>query len=279
MARINIEDSLFKDGRFSKLCIKLGDRRLAIGALVECWILAQQNVSPDNPCGHIAAKEWSEHEMCEDIIDVKLAKRLENGLIEVTGGKDNFSWLVQKQLAAKKGGESKSFKTNNGVPNGTRTAPERVPKAAESCPLTPTLTLTPTLSLNSSSNSVSKVKKPKLGLMESDQNKRIWESYYNAYRLRYGIDPIRNAAVNSQVSKLREKVGFDTAVALVKFYLTHNKSFYLQNTHTFGHCLSDAETLRTQFLRDQKITQADVKNFEQQDHHRAQQERLRKGLA
>jgi len=261
VARLNIEDSLFKDLRFTNLCIKLGSRRSAIGALIECWLLAQQKVSPENIAGHINQKDWDDQEIANEIIEVRLAKKIDNGFIEVTGGKDNFSWLVQKQLAAQKGGEIKAKRQKEAAerqPNGSRTA-------SAVCP--PTLSLTPTLSLNSSSNSSSVSKsgnktKKELTIEEKDLNKKIWLVYFAAYLKRYGIEPLRNAAINSQVSKLREKVGADDAINIVKFYLTHNDSFYLKKTHEFGLCLKDAETLRTQTLRGKAITGTMVKTFE-----------------
>lgn len=120
--------------------------------------------------------------------------------------------------------------------------------------------------------------KSKPSPQDSEQNKLIKQEYINAYRLRYGVDPSTSgAAFNSQVSNLRKKLGVEESIKVVRFYLTHNKSFYLSNTHSFKYCLSDAETLRTQMLRGQAITQADVRNFEQQNHHLSQIERIKKG--
>lgn len=97
---------------------------------------------------------------------------------------------------------------------------------------------------------------------EKDENKKIWLSYVNAFRSRYGIEPQRNAKINSQVSQIRKNLGFEDAFNVVKFYLTHNDSWYLKKTHEFGQCLKDCETLRTQMLRDKPITSTMVKNFE-----------------
>lgn len=103
---------------------------------------------------------------------------------------------------------------------------------------------------------------PKVFQKDSDLNKKIWLSYANAYRLRYGIEPVRNAKVNTQVSQLRKNLGFEDAFEVVKFYLSHNDSFYLKKTHEFGLCLKDSETLRTQMKRGKAITGTMVKSFE-----------------
>ncbi len=98
----------------------------------------------------------------------------------------------------------------------------------------------------------------------TEQNKQIWEAYLNAYLKRYSVPPLRNAMVNKQVSNLRERVGYENAIKLVEFFLSHNESFYLKKTHAIGLCLQDCESLMTQMKRNQPITQAKVKMFEKQ---------------
>lgn len=107
-------------------------------------------------------------------------------------------------------------------------------------------------------------------------NKKIWEAYRESYLLRYKVDPVRNASVNSQISQLGKRLGAE-AVEVVKFYLTHNDSFYLKQLHPIGLCLSNAESLRTQMLRGRAITSRDVSNFEKQTDFQSQIERIERG--
>lgn len=99
---------------------------------------------------------------------------------------------------------------------------------------------------------------------EKELNKKIWESFSNAYRLRYGVEPVRNATINTQISALRKRLGIE-ACDVVLFYLSHNDSFYLKATHSLGLCLRDCESLRTQMLRGTAITSTMVKSFENQN--------------
>lgn len=102
--------------------------------------------------------------------------------------------------------------------------------------------------------------------IDSEQNKSIKEAYINAFRLRYGVEPAtNNAAFNSQVSNLRKKIGVDKSVELVKFYLTHEDFFFVKNTHSFGICLSKAETLYTQMQRDERVTNTVAKSHEKKN--------------
>lgn len=98
---------------------------------------------------------------------------------------------------------------------------------------------------------------------ETEQNRLIKNAFVESYKARYNVEPLtQNATFNTQVSNLRKKVGVEDAVRIVQFYLKHNDGFYLKNTHTFGHCLRDCETLRTQMQRNRAITSADVKGAE-----------------
>ena len=111
----------------------------------------------------------------------------------------------------------------------------------------------------------------------TEENRLIWNAFFDAYRERYGIEPVRNLTVNSQVSALRKKLGTEEAIKVVRFYLTHNDSYFLKNTHTFGHCLSSAETLRTQMLRGKPITGNDVRGFEQADRYNQALKKIESG--
>lgn len=98
----------------------------------------------------------------------------------------------------------------------------------------------------------------------SGANKRVWESYRDAYLNRYGVEPVRNAKVNSNIAQLSARIGADDAPEVVKFYVAHNDSFYVRNMHAIGFCLRDCESLRTQWLKGRAITGNDVRRFEKQ---------------
>lgn len=108
--------------------------------------------------------------------------------------------------------------------------------------------------------------KEKKSETDTELNKKIWEAYSNAYFSRYKTEPIRNAKINSQISQIAKRLGAE-AIEVVKFYLSHNDSFYLKNLHSLGLCLNNAESLRTQWARGKAITGRDVHNFEKSTSH------------
>src|SRR5690606_33745341 len=92
---------------------------------------------------------------------------------------------------------------------------------------------------------------------------KTWESYRDAYKLRWGVEPDRNASVNSIIKSLVEKVGTN-APDLMAFYLRHNDSQYVKSCHPLTLCLRDYVGLKTQMLRGKSITTADVRRLERQ---------------
>lgn len=99
------------------------------------------------------------------------------------------------------------------------------------------------------------------------QNKRVNDAYCQSYFDRYKVQPVSNAKHNSAVAQLVKRLGVDDAISVVKFFLRHNESYYVRNTHTIGLCLKDCETLRTQMLKGVSITRGKMKHFEREQEH------------
>lgn len=100
MARINIEETLFKDPRFYKLAAKLGSLEAALGAFVMCLVVAQKHWLLSEKKG-IPVEEWAKNQLKDEIIDVGLATACDR-FVYVRGSKDSFKWLEQRSNAANK---------------------------------------------------------------------------------------------------------------------------------------------------------------------------------
>jgi general stress protein YciG len=102
VARINVEDTIYKDPRFIRLATKLdGDIDKAIGCLVRAWSLAQQWYL--KPSQLIPLSEWESQQINSAIIDVGLAERVD-GFIRMKGADEQFAWLKQRSDAGRRGG-------------------------------------------------------------------------------------------------------------------------------------------------------------------------------
>ena len=138
MARINIEEKLFKDARFTELCIRFGCRFKALGALAALWMLGQEYWKKDRSL--IPKPKWKEQRLPQELIDVGFVFEKGHGF-EVDGAEKHFAWILQRVEAGKKGGSSDSNDLEaSGVKRGE----------AESSGAKPLL-LPLTLTLNSSS--------------------------------------------------------------------------------------------------------------------------------
>ncbi len=104
----------------------------------------------------------------------------------------------------------------------------------------------------------------------------IWRAYSDSYFARYGTEPVRNAKVNGQVAQLAKRLGSE-APDVVRFFLQHNKSYYVSKAHEIGACLSDAEALRTQWATDTKITNRQAKQADDMAANATLLKRIREG--
>lgn len=115
MARINIEDDLFKKNKFFVLSGVLGGRRAAIGALVEMWITAQRFWLLNQ--NGIPKPVWEEEGLANELITTGFAED-RGDFIYARGSEAQFSWLVQRSNAGKKGGSS-ARRNHKGISEST----------------------------------------------------------------------------------------------------------------------------------------------------------------
>ncbi|WP_152038175.1 hypothetical protein [Paraburkholderia hospita] len=85
-----------------------------------------------------------------------------------------------------------------------------------------------------------------------------WAAYSEAYAARYGVEPIRNATVNSQMANFVKRVGMVEAPAIARFYVSHSNRFYVQHMHFVGSMLADAEKLRTEWVTQRQMTSTEA---------------------
>jgi hypothetical protein len=90
----------------------------------------------------------------------------------------------------------------------------------------------------------------------------VWAAYSQAYFHRYGVDPVRNARVNSQLAQFVKRVAAEEAPLIAEFYVQHNRSFYVQKSHPVGLMLQDAESLRTEWKNGRAVLTQDAKSTE-----------------
>ena len=92
-----------------------------------------------------------------------------------------------------------------------------------------------------------------IGLATERPATNVWDSYADAYQSRYGVSPVRNAKVNSQLRQVVDRIGQDAPQVAV-FYVWHDSRYYVQRMHAVDGLLHDAEKLRTEWATNTKVT-------------------------
>lgn len=101
MARIDIEDSLFTNARFIKLCVLLKSEIKAIGYFVKVARVAQSYWKHDN--GLIPEDVYIFNKFPKELVDSTLVVKRDNGYY-LHGSERSFAWISSKVKNGKKGG-------------------------------------------------------------------------------------------------------------------------------------------------------------------------------
>jgi hypothetical protein len=103
-------------------------------------------------------------------------------------------------------------------------------------------------------------------------------AYKLAYKSKYGVDPIINAATRGQACKLVDAVGKEVAPMLAQFYLTHNAQWYVRNLHKFGLLLSDAEKLHTEMQKGEYMTESMARKADKDSHEQSMMDEIQRKI-
>lgn len=104
----------------------------------------------------------------------------------------------------------------------------------------------------------------------------VWESYAEAYRQRYKVEPVRNAKTNSQCVQIAKRLG-ENGPKVAAFFVGHNDRLYLNSRHVLDLLVRDAEKIHTDWERGGAPTSIDSVNTEKMAFAKGQLERISKG--
>jgi hypothetical protein len=74
---------------------------------------------------------------------------------------------------------------------------------------------------------------------------QTWEAYSQAYLMRYGVEPTRNATVNGQLANFVKRVGKEDAPHVAAFYLHSNDQWHIKQRHSIADLCKASESLHT----------------------------------
>lgn len=107
-------------------------------------------------------------------------------------------------------------------------------------------------------------KKPGEGEKAVSKSGETWEAYKGAYERRYGVPPIRNAKMNSLLSKLVDFLGADIAPLVAASYFESSDALYVRSKHCPDLLLRDAQRLHTEMQTGRRGTFAEAKEKDRQ---------------
>ncbi len=123
MARVNVEEDLYRDQRWIDLIIRLGgDSEKALGALVRAWTVGQEYWKV---CSNgIPKGAWKMQKLNDAIIEVGLAHD-KGDFILIHNSEKHFAWLRQRVDAGKSGGVASGISRRSAAPEIIEEKPKR----------------------------------------------------------------------------------------------------------------------------------------------------------
>lgn len=214
MARINIEDSLWSDPRFMRLCIALSDEMRAVGAVVLAWRTAQKFWCPDRQ--PIPTQDFEAAGLPFALIECGLAEEIDDG-IRMKGSDEHFAWWFQRQAAGRAGGLASGTKRSlSGRQRSSSGTKQNEPSSSSSSSEETTNTLP--IGMGPSAPIPKKFKYSESTRLKM---KAFIAAYADGYREKYGASPegVRDKGVIGKLGHWIEMVSEEHALRLVGAYL------------------------------------------------------------
>lgn len=249
MARINIEAQFWTD--VMEVAVRMGDSDKAVGQALKLIKYAQDEYKKGKRISLADFRaRFSDHLMPE-------FARIEGEFVIVAGATKFFGWLDKKKEAGHQGGvksgKSRRSKRQQTEANGSTTQ-QAEPSSS--------ISLSISSSSSDSNSSLVEISPAEPSGPNTELNRKIWQAYSDAYFDRYGTEPVRNKAVNSKINQVGQRLGSE-APDVARYFLGHDKSYYVSKMHDVGLLLSDAEALRTQWATGRKTSQTQAHQADQ----------------
>ena len=244
MARINIEESIWIDPRFLKLCVKLGDQFRAVGMVVMAWRLAQEFWCPSKRM--IPKRRWADAELPDLLFECGLAE-LQGDEVYVRGTAESFSWYFDRIDSGRRGGKASAEKrktkskqrSTGGQP--TLEQPLSNPQPTLEQPSTKSKQIQPSLSLSSSSSSSLSSSESSNYTKNENETEDAGEGenpvrefiglYCELWKSRYKTNPEMGGKPAGVAKRLVKNLGIRRARELVYAYLEMNDIWFIQQRH------------------------------------------------
>lgn len=261
MARINIEDTLWKDPRVQDLMIRVGNRHTAKGMILELFVEGQRFWLSSGGKG-IPKPTWDKLGLPNVLVECGLAED-RGDFIYVAGSEEQFAWLSANSKNGKKGGPAAAKAR---VENKGKSKRRTTTKVDDSQP--PSLTPSPSPSLISSSfsesNSVGESAFAPPAEIKSPVAYFIGV-YVKAYKAKYGEDarPDLSGSVQGRLKAYVKNTPLPRACAMIQTYCSMNDSWFLTKGHDFETFMQNLTKVGLKLDTGRALTRVEVAKVDQ----------------
>ena len=91
---------------------------------------------------------------------------------------------------------------------------------------------------------------------------KTWLGYVEAYKQRYGVEPVQNTHTERQIEHLMTRLDPNEAPQVAAWYVGHNGAFYVRMKHPIDFLVKDCEGLRTEWARGCQVTDQDARHVD-----------------
>jgi hypothetical protein len=231
MARINVEDELWSDQRFLRLCIRLQDEVKAVGFVVLAWKLAQKHWCPDK--APVPETEWASNNLPEALIEVGLAERRDAG-IYMRGSEECFAWWFLRQEAGRKGGinsgEARRSKSKQSLARRSKSKQTQANEPSSSSSLS--------FSSSSSDSKEKDLKATEVSVRPHDQGSEIGlfiAKYVLAFQKRFPPPARPNLVgkVQGEIRRFLKDTPLERAINLIEVYFQMEDEWFKTKSYDF----------------------------------------------
>jgi hypothetical protein len=282
LARINIENSLFTDKRWTRLVIKLGCEEKAMGALIFAFLTAQKFWFPSRQ--RIPRKVWEQQGLCDEIIKCGLADENADREIYVHGSEEQFEWLFKNSVGGKKSAQVRKEKYGSAQPKPKKItkklevpskSSEPEPKSSEAL----TLSLTPTLShsLSNTGEETPASHGVEVADKKANRTKAFIAAYCTAFENTYKAKPRLQGRDFGVAKRLAELLNEETAAQVIKTYFSMRDAWFLTKSHDLPTLEGNLNKVMIALQTGNALTREQIKNIDKQQTANSQIDRIRRG--
>lgn len=285
MPRLSLDESLLISQAFAAFCRTMEfDRATAVGVLVLLQYHTRQirfavgrseDLFAVLPCA-----EAKRPLLIRALMQLGALRAAPNGEVEVPGNQEFFDRIEVLRAAGRKGRKLQATVLKDELPalhrlDGTK-APKEPKPASASLPAA-------AAAISGLDPTPGPVRRPRgrppaaAGTAFQAACRATWEAYRSAFRDVHGVEPVRNAVVNTQVQSFVKRTGHTDAPDIVDFYVRHPDPFYKLRGHDLGLLIRNHQGIVTQWKKGSPLLPAALRQAGQQAHALDQMQRIRAG--